>query len=232
MKNNKKTNKKGGFYIALCSCAVVVATVSYVSDLLGKDNKVSNEPKSIALESNDPEPEKITEKENAGAEHDVIILEPEIEPEPEPETATTAVHEEVNEFLPVLPAPGKIIAEFSNQTPIFHERLGDWRTHNGIDIEAAVGDDVYVCETGVVEKIYKNNLGGCILVDHQNGYKSLYANLGQIDLVAVGDELHTGETIGRVGEASLGDITAAPHIHFEMYYNGKAIDPLEKVAVE
>ncbi len=227
MKDRKKTNKKGGFYIALCAAAVVVALVSYVSDLLKNDEVQPTEEQKIAFEEPDiyDEPDQETNE----AKYDVVVLEPETVPDPE--IVETAKKEEVDEFLPNMPAPGRVIAEFSNKTPVFYEKLGDWRNHNGIDIEAEVGEDIYVCETGVVEEIYRNNLGGCILVDHQNGYKSLYANLGQIDLVAVGDELNTGETIARAGEPSLGDLTAVPHVHFELYYGGKAIDPLTKISV-
>lgn len=230
MKDRKKMNKKGGFYIALCAVAVVVALVSYVSDILGNNDTQPEEVQKIAFEDTDIYDE--PENEANDDEYDVVVLEPEIEPEPAPEVAQTAANEEVDEFLPSMPASGKVIAEFSNKAPVFYEKLGDWRNHNGIDIEAEVGEDIYICETGVIEKIYKNNLGGCILVDHQNGYKSLYANLGQIDLVAVGDELNTGETIARAGEPALGDLTAVPHVHFELYYEGKAIDPLTKISVD
>lgn len=229
MADRKKTNKKGGFYIALCGAAVVVALVSYVGDLLGNDDTEPSEVQNIAFEDTDIYDE--AEEEVSDTEYDVVVLEPETETEPEPEVAETAKKEEAEEFLPSMPAGGKVIAEFSSKTPVFYEKLGDWRNHNGIDIEAEVGEDIYICESGIVEKIYKNNLGGCILVDHKNGYKSLYANLGQTDLVAEGDELYTGETIGRAGEPSLGDLTAVPHVHFELYYNGKAIDPLSKIVV-
>ncbi len=226
MKDKKRGNVGGGFYIALCVSAVVVALISYVGNAVG-GNKKSPEPQKLAMEDIQKLPE-FPEKKIV--EPDIITLEP--EPEPEPQLAQTAAEEEVYEFLPAMPAAGKVIAEFSNKTPVLFERFGDWRTHNGIDIEAEVGEDVYVCESGVIEKIYRNNLGGCVLVDHKNGYKSLYANLGQIDLVAVGDEVYTGETIGRAGEASLGDLSAVPHVHFELYYEGKAIDPLSKITVE
>lgn len=243
MKNKKKLGKNGGFYIALCGCAVVVALVSYVSDLV-KDDNTPPETEKIALEDTENEEyesyiDKFSEEDEdyeTASEPDVVVIEPEEEAEPEPETVEpaeeTAANEEVEEFLPGLPAPGKVTAEFSGDTLVRYERLGDWRTHAGIDIAANVGDDVYICENGVVEKIYNNNLGGCILVDHQNGYKSLYAGLGETDLVNVGDELRTGETIGRVGDSAVGDITAEPHVHFEMYYEGKPVNPLDLIPIE
>ena len=75
-------------------------------------------------------------------------------------------------------------------------------------------------------------MGGCILVDHENGYKSLYACLGEIDLVNVGDRLSMGETIGRVGDTAVGDLVTEPHVHFEMYREGIAIDPLDIITID
>ena len=234
MKDKKKTNNKGGFYIALCGCAVLVALMSYVGNIIGNNRKVPDDNEEIVFEI--PETDESEELPVVGveedAEYDLVIVEPEPEPTPEPEVQETAKKLTVSEFLPAIPAPGKVIAEFSKKTPVYYEKLGDWRNHNGIDIEAEVGDDVYICEDGVVEKIYKNSLGGCILVDHRNGYKSLYANLGEVNLVAEGDELFTGETIGRVGEPSLGDLSNVPHLHFDLYYEGKAIDPFSKIKID
>ncbi len=237
MKNNKKSGKNGSFYIALCGCAVVVALVSYVSDLM-KDEKPEEEENIAFLEEMDEEdfsgdiaeiPEFDRDLGEIEEEPEIVVIEPEIDL---PQTEPVAAEEEVDEFLPVLPASGKVTAEFSGDSLVLYEHLGDWRTHAGIDIEANVGDDVYLCEDGVVEKIYRNNLGGCILVDHENGYKSLYACLGETNLVAEGDRLICGETIGRVGDTAVGDITKTPHVHFEMYHEGKAINPLDIAITE
>lgn len=236
-KNNKKIGKNGGFYIALCACAVVVALVSYAGEIINDGDNDIPDTKNIALEEEldfnyesfnedlyEDEPlEEISEPE-------VIVIEPEENIVIQAEE--TVAEDEVYEFMPALPVPGKVLAEFSGANLVKYERLGDWRTHSGIDISANVGDDVYLCEDGVVEKIYQNNLGGCILVEHKNGYKSLYAGLGEIDLVNVGDELHAGETIGRVGESAVGDLTKEPHVHFEIYYEEKPINPLDIITIE
>ncbi len=231
-RNSKKLGKNGGFYIALCGCAVVVALVSYVGEIIKGTDEVPN-PQNIALEddfSSDYENISLYEDEEDSSELDVVTIEP--EEEVIILTEETAANEEVYEFMPALPVPGKVLAEFSGEKLVHYERLGDWRTHTGIDLLAEVGDDVYLCEDGVVEKIYQNNLGGSILVDHKNGYKSLYAGLGETDLVNVGDELHAGETIGRVGEAPVGDLIKDAHVHFEIYHEGKAINPLDIITIE
>lgn len=235
LKDKNKSRKNGGFYIALCGCAVVVALVSYVGNMM-KANKELPEPENIALNDIDKydfesyEEESSLKDSKEVSEPEIIVVEP--EPEVIEPVEETAAKEEVDEFLPALPVSGKVTAEFSGDNLVHYERLDDWRTHSGVDISANVGDDVYICESGVVEKIYSNNMGGCILVDHKNGYKSLYANLGEIDLVKEGDELVSGETIGRVGETAVGDITAQPHVHFELYHEGKAVNPLDIITIE
>lgn len=235
MKNRKKLGKNGSFYIALCGCAAVVALVSYVGDFV--KNSAEDSTEKLALEDFgelDFSADAFEDDSLSGQMPvEIEITEPEPEPAAVPEEAqTVAAEEEAEEFLPIMPASGAVLAEFSGDTPVKYKHLDDWRTHAGIDIAAAAGDDAYVCEDGVVEKIYSNNMGGCILVDHQNGYKSLYASLGEINLVNVGDRLRCGETVGRVGDAAVGDLTTGAHLHFELIYEDKPINPLELITVE
>lgn len=238
MKKNKKLGKNGGFYIALCSCAVVVALVSYADEIIKDKDNDTPKNQNIALETEqdfnyENFAENLYEEETFEnfSEPEIIVIEPDNDVIIEAEE-TSGSSDDVYEFMPALPVPGKVLAEFSGANLVKYERLGDWRTHSGIDIQANTGDDVYLCEDGVVEKIYQNNLGGCILVDHKNGYKSLYAGLGEIDLVNVGDELHSGETIGRVGESAVGDLTNEPHVHFEIHHDSKPINPLDIITIE
>lgn len=148
------------------------------------------------------------------------------------EVEMTAAEGEADEFLPMMPATGKVLEEFSGDNLVYYETLDDRRVHSGIDIEAEIGSDVYASEDGVVEKIYSNNLGVCILVDHKNEYKSLYANLDESNLVCEGDEVCAGQTIGRVGENAVGDKTAKPHVHFEMHYKNQPVNPLDIITIE
>ena len=240
----KKSGKNGSFYIALCGCAVVVTLMSYVGNVM-RGAKQSPQMQDIAFE----DMEKISESfekeifptEEKNPEPEIIAIEPkdrepteeiEIFPEKIEEIKMTAAKEEVDEFLPALPVSGKVLADFSGENLVFYEKLGDWRTHSGIDIEAAAGDNVYACESGVIEKIYTNNLGGCILIDHQNGYKSLYANLGETNAVKAGDKIDAGAVIGQVGQTAVGDLTTEAHVHFELHHEGKPINPLDVITIE
>lgn len=103
----------------------------------------------------------------------------------------------------------------------FGSRWG--RMHQGVDIDADYGDDVFAADGGVVS--YAGTLGTygkLVEIDHQNGYKTRYAHLSSI-LVSKGDSLTKGELLGKVG--ATGRVTG-PHLHFEVIVNGKAQDPM------
>ena len=103
----------------------------------------------------------------------------------------------------------------------FGRRWG--RMHQGVDIDADYGDDVFSADGGVVS--FAGTLGtygNLIEIDHQNGYKTRYAHLSSIN-VSKGDTLTKGEFIGKVG--ATGRVTG-PHLHFEVIVNGKAQDPM------
>lgn len=95
--------------------------------------------------------------------------------------------------------------------------------HLGIDIAAATGAPVYAADSGVV--VYAGPIGGgygnMIMIDHGNGYHTLYAHLSSIN-VRCGQSVLQGNLIGLAG--STGNSTG-PHLHFEVRYMGGFINP-------
>ncbi len=106
-----------------------------------------------------------------------------------------------------------------------------WRTspitgraefHNGLDIPADFGTDVYASNSGtVIKSTYHYSYGYYIMIDHGGGFVTLYAHNSKL-LVSVGDTVQKGQVIAKVG--STGDSTGN-HCHFSMYQNGVIIDP-------
>ncbi len=96
--------------------------------------------------------------------------------------------------------------------------------HTGVDILAGLGMDVMVTANGVVSEVIRSDRGrgNQIFVDHGNGYITVYAHLGDI-LVRRGERVKRGAVIGRVGNSGL---SFAPHLHYEVLYNGKVMDPI------
>jgi LysM repeat protein len=98
-----------------------------------------------------------------------------------------------------------------------------WSGHLGIDIAAGEGAPVFAADSGVV--VFAGwALGGygyMIMLDHGNGYQTLYAHLSNIT-VYCGASVGQGGTIGYAG--STGNSTGA-HLHFEVRYQGGFVNP-------
>lgn len=99
------------------------------------------------------------------------------------------------------------------------------KKHKGIDYAAPEGTAVYAAGDGIIGKQYKSrSFGNYIKIDHANGFSSAYAHLHNFaDGLSRGSRVKKGQLIGTVG--STGRSTGA-HLHYELHYNGKAIDPL------
>lgn len=98
-----------------------------------------------------------------------------------------------------------------------------WAKHTGLDIGAPAGAPVKAADTGFVAVAGWSNVGYgyYIVIDHGNGYQTLYAHLSRI-LVEVGQSVGKGARIGSVG--STGNSTG-PHLHFEIRLNGAPRNP-------
>lgn len=103
--------------------------------------------------------------------------------------------------------------------PISHEKL----LHKGVDFKAPIGTPVKAGGDGVIKKIKRQNegYGYYIIVEHGEGYESLYAQLSAI-LVEEGQKVTRGEIIGKVGSSGA---STGPHLHYEVRKDDEAIDP-------
>lgn len=96
--------------------------------------------------------------------------------------------------------------------------------HYGMDLLAGTGAEVLAPADGVVERATRRGRkdGNSITINHKNGYVTKYSNLGSI-LVRQGQKIQQGAVIGRVGMSGM---SFAPHLHYEVWYNGEAMDPM------
>jgi murein DD-endopeptidase MepM/ murein hydrolase activator NlpD len=95
--------------------------------------------------------------------------------------------------------------------------------HYGIDIDGETGDPVYASDSGVVVYSGWNNwgYGNVVVINHGNGWQTLYAHLSNI-LVGCGQSVIQGGVIGAIGETGN---ASGSHLHFEMMYNGTKVNP-------
>ena len=102
------------------------------------------------------------------------------------------------------------------------------RSHNGIDIisasEGVLGKPIVAADSGtVILSKYYSGYGNCIMIDHGNGYVTLYGHMRYLSSYGVGASVTKGTTIGYVG--ATGNVTG-PHLHFEIRKNGAYTNPL------
>jgi len=126
----------------------------------------------------------------------------------------------------VLPLEGEIIKKFAKDELVYSETLQEWTTHFGIDIKAPRTTVVKAAEEGTVVAI-KNDprYGLTVILEHVNGYKTIYANLLTTEFVEIDEKVEKGQSLGTVGNSAVFEILDEPHLHFEIMKNGEYVDP-------
>jgi murein DD-endopeptidase MepM/ murein hydrolase activator NlpD len=128
-------------------------------------------------------------------------------------------------MTPPLAAMGSITQPYGPSTNFMNGK--PW-FHDGIDILIPSRTPVLAAMSGVVSETGEDRaLGNYMILDHGNGYKTMYAQLDEI-VAAKGRRAAQGETIAFSGNTGL---STGPHLHFGVYLNGEALDPLSVLAL-
>ena len=233
-KKNNNSKKLPGFYIALCCCVIAIGAVGFIAQ--NREAQSTNTP-TITEETFEPMQVVTLEPET---EETIIPKEPETvdtadtsEPameeymidNPDVEAASVVVNaQESNEFANPL-AEMTVKYGFSVDTLKYNEVYGDWRTHNGVDLDAPVGCSVNAICDGTVKSVTESSYGKTVIIEHPNGFESVYSQLGEIS-VNTGDTVTQGAVIATVGE-SKGENIKEPHLHFELHKDGKPVNSEE-----
>lgn len=150
-------------------------------------------------------------------------------PTPVPTPAPTPAPTPVPTAKPVVytwPVKGEIVGDYSLEVLAYDQTMGDWRTHEGLDIAAPLGAQVMAVADGTVSAIYPDPLmGQTVVITHADEVTSLYANLAGMPTVEVGDAVTTGMVIGSVGKSAIAESQKASHLHLEMTQAGASVDP-------
>lgn len=237
---NEDYNESGGFlggkgfYIALMLCVSVIALSAWM---------IVNGPEEQPEEQAAVTPAIEREQVISGAMDPVVtpVLEAEVpqlaevtesvEAHPVQETAesTEPVVAVVSESVQpsyVWPLVGETDLPYSMDRLVYHETMGDWRVHDGIDIMGHEGEYIRAACNGTVTDVYSDDLyGTTVVIDHGEGLVSYYANLQEVPTVKTGDYVFGGDIIGAVGTSALCESAAEPHLHFAMSLNGQSVDP-------
>jgi len=135
--------------------------------------------------------------------------------------------------LYMLPVSGDVIGDFSNGELVKNPTMGDWRTHDGIDIKADAASPVKAAGGGKVSKIYKDGMwGNTVEILHPDGVTSIYCGLNDEVSVKAGDSVEIGQTIGSVAEKITAEVALETHLHFAMKKDGSFVDPMKTMGKE
>lgn len=139
------------------------------------------------------------------------------------ETKTKEGQKELNFEKPV---DGEIVKEYAKDNLVYSNTLQEWTTHLGIDIKADKTTVVKAAETGMVKTI-KNDprYGLTIVIEHENGYQTIYSNLLSSEFVVEGEKVEKGQSIGTVGNTAAFEIADEAHLHFEVLKDSIQVDP-------
>lgn len=152
---------------------------------------------------------------------------PKAEPVPAPEPSAAPDEEAASAAAYVWPVEGTVDRSFSLEVFAYDATMGDWRTHDGLDIAAEPGTAVGACAAGTVESVDNDDLLGTVVtIDHGAGLKSVYANLAEEVSVEPEDPVEAGTVIGAVGATAISESAGPSHLHFAMKEYGVAVDPL------
>lgn len=133
---------------------------------------------------------------------------------------------EANIKTMIMPVMGRVIKGFAADRLVYSETLKHWETHEGLDIKGEIGAAVKASLAGTVEKVCDDlRLGQTVVLDHGNGYKTLYGNLNPKVLVKEGAAVKKGDVIGSIGDTAGFESADPPHLHFEVYYGETRVDP-------
>lgn len=166
--------------------------------------------------------------ENAAAESSVISQMNSLSAKLAAEAAAAKKSNTTNPSSPVtgtgkftFPVPGysMITSKYGNR---YHPIFKTYKFHSGIDIAASYGSAIYAADGGTVAvATYSSSYGNYVMINHANGYTTLYAHMSSM-AVSAGQTVSKGQVIGYVGSTGY---STGPHCHFEVRYNGSTTDP-------
>ncbi|WP_418983954.1 M23 family metallopeptidase [Alistipes sp.] len=112
----------------------------------------------------------------------------------------------------------------------YHPFYKTLQSHQGVDYTIPEGSSVFATADGVVRDVAMRNStsGMTVVIDHGNGYETSYSHLSKSN-VRKGQTVRRGDIIALSGDTGL---SLAPHLHYEVRYNGMRVDPIHYFFME
>ena len=220
--SNKQNRGNGmGYYIALVLCAAVIGVSGYLFSLRdsGEDPNQNQPDQTVAGTLPGEDVPAVATK-----PHSVLPTTPE-----QPGTVTEPTEPSVPRPLQTArPLECQTVAVYAMEALSYNQTTRDWRTHDGMDIAAEAGTGVCAAADGVVYTVFTDEtMGTTVVIRHEDGYITQYSSLDKEVLVAPGDAVKLGQTIGTVGTTALLETALGHHVHFSVTRDGVSVDPME-----
>ncbi|MFP4522569.1 MAG: M23 family metallopeptidase [Fibrobacterota bacterium] len=123
------------------------------------------------------------------------------------------------------PTRGRILSGFGMR---FHPILGFRRMHNGIDIKNRRGTPIQAAAAGICKRTVSDSFGKLVIINHGNGYKTIYAHLNKI-AIKNNQRVKRGDIIGYMGSTGL---SLGPHLHYEVRKHNRPRNPEDYILPE
>ncbi len=166
------------------------------------------------------------EKQEDNKKQETVKNENKVDTSKDIEKTDEQVVETKKEISFIKPVEGEIICEFAKDNLIYSETLKEWITHTAIDIKADKTSVVKSAADGIVKSIINDpRYGLTIIIEHDDGYQTVYSNLLTAEFVVEGEEVKQGQTIGTIGDTASFESSLESHLHFELLKDGEYLDP-------
>ena len=234
MEQFRRFMRAKGFYLALAACVLAAAVSSawairsITQNLIGGEESapkeepqwelpetpVQNPAKDVPVEPTAPPA-------SSSASSGSVSASGSQPPQSTPAAPTEPPASPAPAFVP--PVSGQTLAGFSGDELVYSETLGDWRTHNGIDLAADAGDEVRCARAGTVSAVYEDGLWGRVVEVTADSVTFRYTGLDEV-AVSAQQTVAMGDTLGTVGEC-VAEAALDSHLHLEVLKDSAWVDP-------
>ncbi|MDK2802803.1 MAG: M23 family metallopeptidase [Oscillospiraceae bacterium] len=247
--NNKNSGKKNsklfiskGFYISLVASIIAVGIASYLAINKSMDHiskvEENNNNKQITIDEwvnkglNDVDNSQsgVEYSSSSSSSSSKVAKEGNKSDKPVSENTSSESKATTNgvKIVFAMPINGDIINNFSSGELIKSKTLGDWRTHDGIDIKSKMGTPVKSIGDGKVIDVTENSMWGTsVIIEHTGGFTSYYNGLSKSISVKKDQIIKMGDVIGGVGDTAEIEISEESHLHFALKKDKDWVDPMK-----
>lgn len=206
--------------------ASIMSSANLIENEIGNTTKTNPEGFNVIEEKKDDKKDVKNNTRNQEKQTKKVNTKDEKKEDTKETTAKEEKQESTKDPTFKYPVKGEIIQNYAKENLVYSQTLGEWITHTGIDIKANKTTVVGVAADGKVKYI-KNDprFGLTVVVEHSNGFSTVYSNLLTAEFVSVGENVKEGQTLGTVGNTAAFEILDEPHLHFEILKDGEAVDP-------